>query len=1120
MPCASGAATASTPRKEVDTRTLLGLIWTLRALNSSRPPDVHHSGFPSVGILRIYFNEIEPSRRLERHEATIVFAKVRLRYKTRNGESSRADLNVSNQAYAWRTCEKGRRDREYNADWREGTRGARILEARSYGYCKLRTENQYVGDPNVLNRIRAIYGAPERAGTSNVADPQCAKRVARVCEARAVTQRPVCAERQHGAQAELNVAPENKVFQAYDHRGSESSKALSADSWDRDTRSKERGGVRIELGRRTQGKGELILLMLCMVLSRGCTEGQGFTGLARTIETRGDEHGHIRLKIRSAARVSAQTILLRGRRSHLTTRRRRQVARESVSVQPREPRSVDIVMEGSGGQIALAWSQCVAPASGGYTNSSRRFRPNLNVSNQAYAAAREGERTRASAVRVSRPAPSARSRKASRRRGVHAKVQHHAKLGRARRCVRGAHVSDGRDALHFQAKRRERRAECGARGGVITSRRESRGQYHHARSTRESQYRAQVELKALHGDGDERRLDAHPALHPCKWWSAVEEWVHLDNKRACTDGPILEPASPGRVMTLQIPARGNCSDARSPNQEAHREPQVHCEASQRSDGDTRAQFSVRGGVQTRHGERQDESRPGYEHLDAACTPNERDPPLRGRHEMKGCRAKGYHASALCVDTRAQYGAQHERRVLEGLQSGASSGTECCADEHHPKSRPSSTWSSSTDARLQSIEMAGAPPRNAGTTCARRIAALQICTSRRASAARALRWRKCERCQIAIRERMRTGGDEEAKENEAPPDSPNTQMSRSRSRRTPGMPPCSQQTQRGGIACTTRTAHPCASATIVLVQRAPEVSQEDHERAPCRGSRVGWSFLVAFFARTQKCKRKRRAQQLAERHPHAAGCNEREACGNGEGGACGGDFGSCGEPESALKKHPAPGEENDERDEAESGAQSNGKKAHHGAQIELYIRISVEEAEDSEDVGKVDDEALQSRSSKSTVGLRKERCASEARSKECARGEGEDEASRDDNTRGTFRSKGARGTVRASREAVAFRMQGAPQRFALDNVLETWGVEECSSMLVAVATSQQRRVNTAGRRRLVGPLSRMQREQASAHGGDTHSTQNLPSYPDTPNPRPISQLMPARVLCTKRGWSWE
>ncbi|KAJ7822808.1 hypothetical protein B0H14DRAFT_3731065 [Mycena olivaceomarginata] len=189
-----------------------------RHLNSSRPPDVHHSGFPSVGILRIYFNEIEPSRRLERHEATIVFGKVRLWYKTRNRESSRADLNVSNQAYAWRTGEKGRRDREYNVQWR-GTRGARILEVQSYGYCKLRMENQYVGDLNVFNRIRAIYGAPERAGTINVAEPQCAKQVARVREGRAVTQRPVCAERQHGAQAELNVAPESKVFQAYDHRG-------------------------------------------------------------------------------------------------------------------------------------------------------------------------------------------------------------------------------------------------------------------------------------------------------------------------------------------------------------------------------------------------------------------------------------------------------------------------------------------------------------------------------------------------------------------------------------------------------------------------------------------------------------------------------------------------------------------------------------------------------------------------------------------------------------------------------------------------------------------------------------------------------------------------------------
>jgi hypothetical protein len=124
-------------------------------------------------------------------------------------------------------------------------------------------------------------------------------------------------------------------------------------------------------------------------------------------------------------------------------------------------------------------------------------------------------------------------------------------------------------------------------------------------------------------------------------------------------------------------------------------------------------------------------------------------------------------------------------------------------------------------------MAGAPPWNAGTTCARCIAALQICTSR--------------------------------------------------SRK---------------IACATRTVHPPRERDhIVLVQRAPEVSQEYHERAPCKGLRVGWSFLIAFFARTQKCKRKRRAQQLPGRHPHAAGCNEREARGSGEGGTCGGGFGS-------------------------------------------------------------------------------------------------------------------------------------------------------------------------------------------------------------------------------------
>jgi hypothetical protein len=116
-------------------------------------------------------------------------------------------------------------------------------------------------------------------------------------------------------------------------------------------------------------------------------------------------------------------------------------------------------------------------------------------------------------------------------------------------------------------------------------------------------------------------------------------------------------------------------------------------------------------VRTRHGERQDESRPGCEvrklrrepcerfgargrtraYLDAACTPKEGDPLLRARHEMKGCCAKGYH----CVDTHVQYGAQYERCVLEALQSRASSGTECCADEHHCKSRPSSTWSSRT-----------------------------------------------------------------------------------------------------------------------------------------------------------------------------------------------------------------------------------------------------------------------------------------------------------------------------------------------------------------------------------------------------------------------------------------
>jgi hypothetical protein len=106
-----------------------------------------------------------------------------------------------------------------------------------------------------------------------------------------------------------------------------------------------------------------------------------------------------------------------------------------------------------------------------------------------------------------------RSCKVSRRRRAHATVQHRAELERARRCVRKAHISDGREALHFQAQ--EVRTARGMRctRGVTTSRRESHGQYHRVRSTHKSKCRAQVELKAPHCDGDERRLDAHPGMY-------------------------------------------------------------------------------------------------------------------------------------------------------------------------------------------------------------------------------------------------------------------------------------------------------------------------------------------------------------------------------------------------------------------------------------------------------------------------------------------------------------------------------------------------------------------------------------------------------------------------------
>ncbi|KAJ7848844.1 hypothetical protein B0H14DRAFT_2582810 [Mycena olivaceomarginata] len=172
---------------------------------------------------------------------------------------------------------------------------------------------------------------------------------------------------------------------------------------------------------------------------------------------------------------------------------------------------------------------------------------------------------------------SAWSRKVSRRRGVHAKVQRHAKLGRAHRCVRGAHVSDGCNALHFQAKRQERRTECGVRGGRIMLWRESRGQYHHARSTCESQCRAQVELKALHGDRDERCLDVHPA----RFLSLVvrNTGAQLDSSQ------ISEPV--GKRVHQARAARGRASaqkggDARS------------LDAASLGDGDAWERFSVRG----------------------------------------------------------------------------------------------------------------------------------------------------------------------------------------------------------------------------------------------------------------------------------------------------------------------------------------------------------------------------------------------------------------------------------------------------------------------------------------------------------------------------------------------
>jgi hypothetical protein len=60
-----------------------------------------------------------------------------------------------------------------------------------------------------------------------------------------------------------------------------------------------------------------------------------------------------------------------------------------------------------------------------------------------------------------------KTRQASRPRGAHARVQHHAELGRARRCVRGAHISDGRDVLHFppQEARTARGMQRTRRGG-------------------------------------------------------------------------------------------------------------------------------------------------------------------------------------------------------------------------------------------------------------------------------------------------------------------------------------------------------------------------------------------------------------------------------------------------------------------------------------------------------------------------------------------------------------------------------------------------------------------------------------------------------------------------------